>query len=136
MVSGTTLREVFAAAELLYKDLGVTADTWSGTSCNELARDGQDAERHNRFPPEAKTPRKAYITGLLEGRQGPAIVATDYIRPYPDPVRASVPLPYTALGPDGSGRRAPRAHPRRHSELDPHYVAHAPTPALAAHGNP
>src|SRR3546814_8462216 len=70
MGSGTILREVIAAAELLDKDFGVTADIWSCPSFNELARDGQDAERHNRFHPEAKTPRKAYITGLLEGRQG------------------------------------------------------------------
>src|SRR3546814_971185 len=63
MGSGTILREVIAAAELLDKDFGVTADIWSCPSFNELARDGQDAERHNRFHPDAQTPRKASITG-------------------------------------------------------------------------
>jgi pyruvate dehydrogenase E1 component len=38
--SGTILREVIAAAELLKDDLGVSADLWSATSYNELRRDG------------------------------------------------------------------------------------------------
>src|SRR3546814_10100024 len=46
--SGTILREVIAAAELLDKDFGVSADIWSCPSFNELARDGADALRHNR----------------------------------------------------------------------------------------
>src|SRR5687767_8596298 len=39
MGSGTILREVMAAAELLKADFGVTADVWSATSYNELRRD-------------------------------------------------------------------------------------------------
>ena len=45
MGSGTILREVMAAAELLKKDFGVDADIWSVTSFNELRRDGMSAER-------------------------------------------------------------------------------------------
>ena len=45
--SGTILREVIAAGELLEKDFGVTADVWSVTSFNELRRDGIDCERWN-----------------------------------------------------------------------------------------
>ena len=40
--SGTILREVLAAAELLERDFGVAADVWSVTSFNELRRDGID----------------------------------------------------------------------------------------------
>src|SRR3546814_7320077 len=132
MGSGTILREVIAAAELLDKDFGVTADIWSCPSFTELARYGQYAERHNRFHPGAKTPRKAYITGLLEGRQGPAIVATDYIRAYPEQVRAYVPMHYTVLGTDGYGRSDTRANLRRHFDVDRYYVAQAALSALAA----
>ena len=82
-------------------------DIWSCPSFNELARDGHDVERHNRFHP-AGEPRNAYITQQLEGRQGPAIVATDYIRAYPGQARAFVPMRYTVLGTDGYGRSAPR----------------------------
>jgi pyruvate dehydrogenase E1 component len=133
MGSGTILREVIAAAELLEKDFGVKADIWSCPSFNELARDGFDAERHNRFHPEAE-PRKAYIAQLLEGRQGPAIVATDYIRAYPEQVRAFVPMRYTVLGTDGYGRSDTRANLRRHFEVDRFHVAQAAIAALAAEG--
>ncbi|GAA3924668.1 pyruvate dehydrogenase (acetyl-transferring), homodimeric type [Luteimonas lutimaris] len=134
MGSGTILREVIAAAELLDKDFGVTADIWSCPSFNELARDGQDVERHNRFHPEAKAPRKPYITQQLEGRQGPAIAATDYIRAYPEQVRAFVPMHYTVLGTDGFGRSDTRANLRRHFEVDRFHVAQAAIAALAADG--
>jgi len=132
--SGTILREAIAAAELLDKDFGVTADIWSCPSFNELARDATDAERYNRLNPEAKAPRKPYITELLEGRQGPAIAATDYIRMYPEQVRAFVPMRYTVLGTDGFGRSDTRANLRRHFEVDRYYIAHAAIAALAAEG--
>src|SRR5690606_18412546 len=134
MGSGTILREVIAAAELLDKDFGVTADIWSCPGFNELARDGQEVERHNRFHPEAGTPRKAWITQQLEGRQGPAIAATDYIRAYPEQVRAYVPMRYTVLGTDGFGRSDTRANLRRHFEVDRYHVAQAAIAALAAEG--
>jgi len=132
--SGTILREVIAAAELLHEDFGVTADIWSCPSFTELRRDGYDAERWNRLHPEAKTPRKAYVTQCLEGRQGPAVAATDYVRQYADQIRAFVPMPYTVLGTDGFGRSDTRANLRRHFEVDRYYVAHAAIAALAAEG--
>jgi len=134
MGSGTILREVIAAAELLDKDFAVTADIWSCPSFNELARDGSDVERHNRFHPEDKAPRKAYVTQQLEGRQGPAIVATDYIRAYPEQIRAFVPMRYSVLGTDGYGRSDTRDNLRRHFEVDRFHVAQAAIAALAADG--
>ncbi|MBS7459039.1 pyruvate dehydrogenase (acetyl-transferring), homodimeric type [Coralloluteibacterium stylophorae] len=131
--SGTILREAIAAAELLDKDFGVTADIWSCPSFTELRRDGFDVERHNRFHPEAE-PKKAYVTELLEGRQGPAIAATDYVRAYADQIRAFVPMKYTVLGTDGFGRSDTRANLRRFFEVDRYYIAHAAIAALAAEG--
>ena len=64
--SGSILREVIAAAELLKEEFGVTSDVWSVTSFNELARDGQDVDRWNLLNAEKK-PKKAYVTQLLEG---------------------------------------------------------------------
>ena len=132
--SGTILREAIAAAELLDKDFGVTADIWSCPSFNELRRDGFDAERWNRLNPEAKSPRKAYVTELLEGRQGPAIAATDYVRAYADQIRAFVPMAYTVLGTDGFGRSDTRANLRRFFEVDRYYIAQAAIAALAKDG--
>ena len=100
----------------------------------ELRRDGFDAERWNRLNPEAKSPRKAYVTQQLEGRQGPAIAATDYVRAFADQIRAFVPMHYTVLGTDGFGRSDTRANLRRHFEVDRYYIAHAAIAALAAEG--
>ena len=71
---------------------------------------------------------------LLEGRQGPAIAATDYIRNYADQIREYVPMRYTVLGTDGYGRSDTRANLRRFFEVDRHYIAHAAIAALAAEG--
>ncbi|GAA4858477.1 pyruvate dehydrogenase (acetyl-transferring), homodimeric type [Luteimonas vadosa] len=132
--SGTILREAIAAAELLDKDFGVTADIWSCPSFTELRRDGMAAERHNRLHPEAKTPRKPYVTELLEKQQGPAIAATDYVRAYADQIREYVPATYTVLGTDGFGRSDTRANLRRHFEVSRYHIAHAAIAALAKDG--
>src|SRR5918993_3306201 len=121
--SGTILREAIAAAELLDKDFGIKSDVWSCPSFTELRRDGFDVERHNRFHPE-DAPRKAYVTQCLEGRSGPAIAATDYVRAFADQIRAFVPMQYTVLGTDGFGRSDTRANLRRFFSGDPDPIAH------------
>ena len=133
--SGTILREVIAAAELLEKDFGVSSDIWSCPSFTELRRDGHDAERWNRLHPEDK-PRKAYVTQCLDGRAGPAIAATDYVRQHADSIRAFLPdgMRYTVLGTDGFGRSDTRANLRRFFEVDRYYIAQAAIAALAAEG--
>ncbi|TBV77027.1 pyruvate dehydrogenase (acetyl-transferring), homodimeric type [Pseudoxanthomonas winnipegensis] len=132
--SGTILREAIAAAELLDKDFGVTADIWSCPSFNELRRDGFAAERWNRLHPEGEQ-RKPYVTQCLEGRQGPVIAATDYVRAYSDQIRAFLPTTnYTVLGTDGFGRSDTRANLRRFFEVDRYYIAHAAIAALAKDG--
>ena len=134
MGSGTILREAIAAAELLDKDFGVTADVWSCPSFTELRRDGYDAERWNRLHPESK-PRKAYLTQCIESRpDGPVIAATDYVRNFTDQVRAFIPRTYTVLGTDGFGRSDTRANLRRHFEVDRYYIAQAAIDALAKDG--
>ena len=131
--SGTILREAIAAAELLDKDFGISSDIWSCPSFTELRRDGFDVERFNRLHPEAE-PKKAYVTECLEGRSGPAIAATDYVRAFADQIRAFVPMRYTVLGTDGFGRSDTRANLRRFFEVDRYYIAHAAVAALAAEG--
>ena len=133
--SGTILREVLAAAELLDRDFNVKSDVWSCPSFTELRRDGADVERWNRLNPESK-PRKAWITECLEGRGAVAIAATDYVRSYTEQVRAYLPkgLPYVALGTDGFGRSDTRANLRRFFEVDRYWIAHATVAALADEG--
>jgi len=131
--SGTILREVLAAAELLESDHGVAADVWSVTSFTELARDGIETERWNRLHP-TEDARRAYVTTQFDGRSGPAVAATDYMRTFAEQIRPYLPLPYTVLGTDGFGRSDYRVKLRRFFEVDRHYVTVAALKALADGG--
>jgi len=131
--SGTILREVMAAADLLRDDFKVNADVWSVTSFNELRRDGMSAERWNLLHP-GQTPRTSYVESSLAGHDGPAIAATDYMRAYADQVRAFLPRRYVVLGTDGFGRSDYRVKLRRFFEVDRHQVVLAALKALADDG--
>ena len=131
--SGTILREVLAAAELLESDFGVAADIWSVTSFNELRRDCLDVDRWNMLHPEQPA-KKSYVNQCLERNDGPVIAATDYMKLYADQIRRHVPAPYVALGTDGYGRSDTRAKLRKFFEVDRHYVVVAALKALADEG--
>ena len=122
--SGTILIQAIRAADLLAADFGVTADIWSATSLNELARDGQDAARWNRLNP-LETPRVPHVTRELSRATGPVIAATDYMKNYAEQIRAFVPGRYTVLGTDGFGRSDSRVNLRRFFEVDANHIAAA-----------
>jgi pyruvate dehydrogenase E1 component len=131
--SGTILREVLAAAELLERDFEVAADIWSVTSFNELRRDGNDVQRWNLLHPEAPA-RQSYVERCLAATHGPVVAASDYMRTYADQIRPCVQRRYYVLGTDGFGRSDTRANLRRFFEVDRHYVALAALKALADEG--
>jgi pyruvate dehydrogenase E1 component len=133
MGCGSILREVREAATLLRNDFGVDADVWSLTSANELARDGMAAERWNLLHP-GEEPRKPYITGVLEGRKGPVIASTDYLKNYTEQLRQYVPQRFVTLGTDGFGRSDTRAKLRHFFEVDRYFVVIAALKALADDG--
>ncbi|MFM1881327.1 MAG: pyruvate dehydrogenase (acetyl-transferring), homodimeric type [Pseudomonadota bacterium] len=124
MGSGTILREVMAAAELLEKDFGVASDVWSCPSFNELRREGLEVERYNLLNPGAK-PRVPFVTQQLQGHAGPVVAATDYMKTFADQVRNFMPegRRYIVLGTDGFGRSDTRARLREFFEVDRRYVA-------------
>jgi pyruvate dehydrogenase E1 component len=128
--SGTILREVEAAAELLKKDWKVDADIWSVTSFNELRRDGLSVDRENLLNPESKQ-KKSFVEQSLEKQQGPVIAATDYMKVYADQIRNWVPGCYKVLGTDGFGRSDSREKLRDFFEVDRHYITIAALMALA-----
>ncbi|NIP74055.1 MAG: pyruvate dehydrogenase (acetyl-transferring), homodimeric type [Gammaproteobacteria bacterium] len=134
MGSGTILREVMAAAELLRDDFGVGADVWSVTSFTELRREGLDIERWNTLHPAAE-PRQSYVERCLQGRQGPAVAASDYIKGFADQIRPFVSgRRYKVLGTDGFGRSDTREKLRRFFEVDRCHVAVAALRELAYEG--
>ncbi len=131
--SGSILNEVLAAAEVLESDFGVAADVWSVTSFTELRRDGIEAERWNMLHP-LEEPRRAYVTSCLEGRGGPVVASTDYIRTFADQIRQWVPRRYRVLGTDGFGRSDFRSALRRFFEVGRDYVVVAALKELADTG--
>jgi pyruvate dehydrogenase E1 component len=133
MGSGTILREVLAAADLLMTDFNIPTDVWSVTSFNELRRDGLEVERWNQLHPD-KTPRKCYVEQCLGDRAGPYIAATDYMKIVPDQIQRWVPGSFVSLGTDGYGRSDGRAALRQHFEVDAKFIAVAALKALADDG--
>ncbi len=133
--SGTILREVIAAALILEKEYGVTADIWSVTSFNEITREAADIERWNRFHPEKKS-KVAYVSQCLEKQTGPIIAATDYIRAYAEQIRAYLPgKTYTVLGTDGFGRSDNREQLRHFFEVDSKHIVFSTLATLAEQGS-
>ncbi len=131
--SGTILREVIAAAELLQEDFGIAADVWSVTSFNELRREGIDVERWNMLHPD-ETQKRSYVEEQLAGTEGPVIAATDYIRTYADQIRPYIDRSYFTLGTDGFGRSDMREALRRFFEVNRYYIVVAALKALADDG--
>ncbi|MCX7210287.1 MAG: pyruvate dehydrogenase (acetyl-transferring), homodimeric type, partial [Burkholderiales bacterium] len=136
MGSGTILREVIAAAELLEQEWDIAADIWSAPSFTLLARDGQDAERWNMLNP-TKTPKLAYVTKQLIDSAGPIIAATDYMRTYAEQIRAFMPAGrfYKVLGTDGFGRSDTRAKLREFFEVNRYFVVIAALKSLVDAGS-
>jgi len=115
--SGTILREVLAAAEMLEKEFQVPADVWSVTSFSELRREAMTVDRWNERHPQDK-PRKSYLETCLANEPGPYVAATDYIKTVADQIRQWVPGTYRVLGTDGFGRSDGRAALRDFFEVD------------------
>ncbi len=134
MGCGSILQEVIAAAQLLEQDFGVSSEVWSVTSLTELRRDGQDAERWNLLHP-LQPPRIGHVERCLEDKQGPVVVATDYMKIFADQIRPFVPKRrFVALGTDGFGQSDTRESLRRFFEVDRHFIALAALKALADDG--
>jgi len=131
--SGSILREVIAAADLLRNDWGVEADIWSCPSFTLLARDGNECARRNLLRP-AKPPRFCHVGECLKDTRGPVIASTDYVRAFAEQIRPFVPRRYTVLGTDGFGRSDTREKLRYFFEVDRHWVTLASLAALAEEG--
>ncbi|ASU16744.1 pyruvate dehydrogenase (acetyl-transferring), homodimeric type [Actinobacillus pleuropneumoniae] len=130
--SGSIMRHVREAAQILANDYGVTSDVFSAPSFNELAREGNDAVRWNLLHPTAEQ-RIPYVAQVLADL--PTVASTDYVKQYADQIRAFVPSKhYHVLGTDGFGRSDSRANLREHFEVDARYVVVAALSQLAKEG--
>jgi len=132
MGSGTILREVIAAAELLAQDWQIDTQVWSATSFSELARDAREVERWNRLHPQEAS-RCSHLQHCLAG-DSPIIAASDYVRAWPQLVGSYLQAPFVALGTDGFGRSDTRAALRDFFEVDRFHIVLAALTALREQG--
>jgi pyruvate dehydrogenase E1 component len=128
--SGTILREMISAAEILSKEYNIDSDIWSVTSFNELRKDGMAIERKNLLNPGEK-PEKSYVEKCLGKREGIIIAASDYIRTYADQIRPYLSKPFYSLGTDGYGRSDGRKKLRSFFEVDKEHIVAYTLSALA-----
>lgn len=135
MGSGSIMNESVAAKELLEKDWDISANLWSCPGFNELARDGREAERWNMLNPDKKA-KVPFVAQKLEKHAGPVVVSTDYVRAYPEQIRAYIPKgqSFTVLGADGYGRSDFRTKLREHFEINRYFIVIAALKALADEG--
>lgn len=135
MGSGSIMNESVAAKKLLEKDWGIGANLWSCPSFNELAREGRAVERWNMLHPQEKA-QTPFVSQQLAKYTGPVIASTDYVKAYPEQIRAYLPTDriYKVLGTDGFGRSDFRDHLREHFEISRYYIVLAALKALAEEG--
>ncbi|MNP22425.1 Pyruvate dehydrogenase E1 component [compost metagenome] len=124
--SGSILREVIAAADLLAEDWGIASEIWSVTSFSELAREAREVQRTALFGEAGQA--QSHVQQCLAG-DCPIVAATDYVRSYADLIAPYIQASYTSLGTDGFGRSDTRPALRRFFEMDRQHIAVA---ALAA----
>jgi pyruvate dehydrogenase E1 component len=133
LASGVAFPWVEDAQRMLAEDWGVSADTWSVTSWNELARDGVAAEEWNLLHPreERRTP---YVTTKLKDVAGPVVAVSDYMCAVPLQIARWVPRDYRVLGADGFGFADTRPAARRFFHIDAESVVVQALQALADAG--
>ncbi len=115
--SGSILRSVLEAQNILAEKYGIASDAWSVTSYTQLRRDAQDVERWNMLHPD-QTPRTSYVQNVLADVQGPIISASDNVRAVGEQLLPYLKQDYFVLGTDGMGRSESREALRRHFEVD------------------
>src|SRR2546422_4056843 len=127
--SGSIMRQVLHAQEVLQQKYDVSADVYSVTSFQQLRNEALTVERWNRLHPESE-PRIPLVTSVLGGHS-PIVAASDWLKAVPDQVARWVGSPFVPLGTDGFGRSDTREALRRHFEIDAESIATASLHALA-----
>ena len=119
--SGTILREMIAAAEILQNEYQIDSNIWSVTSFNELRREAMEVERYNLLNPDKKT-KRSYIDECLASTEGPIVSASDYMRLNSDQIRPFVRKSFYSFGTDGYGRSDTRKNLRKFFEVDKEHI--------------
>ena len=119
--SGTILREMISAAEILQNQYQIDSNVWSVTSFSELRKEALEIERYNLLHPDSK-PKKAFVEKCLSATEGPVVAASDYIRLYADQIRPFISKGFYSFGTDGYGRSDTRKNLRKFFEIDKEHI--------------
>jgi pyruvate dehydrogenase E1 component len=114
--SGAILREVRMAARQLADLHGVTCEVFSVTSYSELAREARDLQQLDLSQP-LDQPRPSHVATLLGGTT-PIVVASDYVRAWPQLIAEYLDARLVTLGTDGFGRSDTRQQLRKYFAVD------------------
>ena len=132
LASGVAVPWAVRARRLLAR-WGVQAAVWSVTSWYELRRDALEADRHNFLHPEDE-PRVPYVTGKLQGAEGPFVATSDFEHQVQDSIAKWIPGDYYTLGADGFGFSDTRPAARRFLTIDAASMAVRALQGLADQG--
>ncbi|MGO4258640.1 pyruvate dehydrogenase (acetyl-transferring), homodimeric type [Marmoricola sp. RAF53] len=133
MASGVGFPWILEAQRMLAEEWGVSADLWSVTSWNELARDAIASE-HDALRAPDQPGRVPFVTQQLEGAPGPFVAVSDFMRAVPLQIARWVPGDFHALGTDGFGFADTRPAARRFFNVDAESVVVQALQALANRG--
>ncbi|MGN6414888.1 pyruvate dehydrogenase (acetyl-transferring), homodimeric type [Flexivirga sp.] len=133
LASGVGVPWALEAQALLKDDWGVVADVWSVTSWNELRRDGEASDELRFLHPDAEQ-QVPFVTQQLQGRPGPVVAVSDWMRSVQEQIRPWVPGDYVTLGADGFGFSDTRAAARRVFHIDGPAMVVRTLQQLAARG--
>jgi pyruvate dehydrogenase E1 component len=133
LASGVGVAWALEAQELLKRDFGIVADVWSVTSWTELRRDGLHCDEQKFLHPGQDNP-VPWVTQKLQGRPGPVIAVSDYMRQVQDQILNWVPQRFASLGADGFGFSDTRAAARRFFHIDGPSIVVRTLQELAAAG--
>ncbi len=133
LASGVGVRWALEAQRMLAEEWGVAADVWSATSWTELRREAIACDEWNLLHPEGDQ-RVPYVTRVLDGRPGPVVGVSDFMRAVPDQIAPWVPGDWSSLGTDGFGFSDTRAAARRFFHVDAASITLAVLTRLARRG--
>lgn len=133
LASGVAVNWALKAQQILRDDWGLESTVWSVTSWNELRRDALDADRDTFLNP-LEPARVPYVTQRLQGRGGPVIAVSDWMRAVQDQLGPWIPDDYHTLGTDGWGMSDTRGALRRHFLVDAESIVVRTLTALADRG--
>lgn len=147
--SGAILNEVIMAQQILRDKFKISANVWSATSFNLLAREARELKSKELFERSANIEKidkqsaniegndnrqGSHLAKLFEGLEGPFIAATDYIKQYAEQIREFVPGQYIVLGTDGFSYSDTRENLRKLFKVSYRHIVIAALQALITEG--